>query len=65
MDWINGLKLVGLLRKEMMYMQKGIILDAEDVKNIIAKYFGVDPKNVIKSQYSYTVIGTDGNKKTE
>ena len=46
-------------------MQKGIILDAEDVKNIIAKYFGVDPKNVIKSQYSYTVIGTDGNKKTE
>ena len=59
------MKLVGLLRKEMMYMQKGIILDAEDVKNIIAKYFGVDPKNVIKSQYSYTVIGTDGNKKTE
>ena len=38
-------------------MQPGIILDAEDVKKIIAEYFGVDPKNVIKSQYSYTVIG--------
>ena len=51
----------------MMKMQAGIILDAEDVKKIIAEYFGVDPKNVIKSQYSYTVIGAnaDGNEKTE
>lgn len=43
-------------------MKPGIVLDAEDVKRIIAEYFGVDPKNVIKSQYSYTVIGA---KKTE
>lgn len=40
-------------------MQKGIILDAEDVKKIIAEHFGVDQKNVIKSQYSYTVIGVE------
>ena len=38
-------------------MQEGLILSAEDVKQIIAEYFKVDPKDVIKSQYSYTVIG--------
>ena len=38
-------------------MQSGIILSADDVKKIIAEKFGVDPKDVIKSQYSYTVIG--------
>lgn len=37
-------------------MQEGLILSAEDVKQIIAEYFKVDPKDVIKSQYSYTVI---------
>ena len=37
-------------------MQNGIILDSDDIKAIIAEKFGVDPKNVIKSQYSYTVI---------
>ena len=38
-------------------MKKGMILDANDVKKLIAKYFGVDEANVIKNQYSYTVIG--------
>ena len=37
-------------------MQNGVILDADDIKQIIAEKFDVDPKNVIKSQYSYTVI---------
>ena len=37
-------------------MQNGVILDSDDIKAIIAEKFGVDPKNVIKSQYSYTVI---------
>lgn len=44
-------------------MQKGVILDAEDVKKIIAEYFGVEIKNVIKSQYSYTVIGAEEKHK--
>lgn len=44
-------------------MQKGLILNADDVKKIIAEYFNVDPKNVIKSQYSYTVI--DAEEKAE
>lgn len=38
-------------------METGVILDANDVKKIIAEYFGVDESKVIKSQYSYTVIG--------
>lgn len=38
-------------------MEPGIILDVTDVKKIIAEYFGVDESKVIKSQYSYTVIG--------
>ena len=43
-------------------MQRGLVLNAEDVKRIIAEYFGVDPKDVIKSQYSYTVVGADESK---
>lgn len=38
-------------------MQKGLILDANDVKKLIADHFGVDESRVIKAQYSYTVIG--------
>lgn len=36
-------------------MSEGIILDADDVKRIIAEKFGVDEKDVIKTQYSYIV----------
>ena len=44
-------------------MSEGIILDAEDVKKIIAEKFGVDPKDIIKTQYSYIIkkIKDDGN----
>lgn len=42
-------------------MKKGIILDTEDVKKIIAKEFNVDVSQVLKSQYTYTVI-TEGEK---
>ena len=38
-------------------MEKAIVLNTDDIKNIIAKQFGVDVSRVIKSQYSYTVIG--------
>ena len=36
-------------------MSERIILDAEDVKKIIAEKFGVDPKDIIKTQYSYII----------
>ena len=37
-------------------MKDAIVVDANDVKDILAKHFDVPPENVIKSQYSYTVI---------
>lgn len=37
-------------------MRKAIVVDADDIKKILAEKFGVDEKNIIKSQYSYTVI---------
>lgn len=37
-------------------MQKAVVVDADDIKKILAEKFGVDEKNIIKSQYSYTVI---------
>ena len=37
-------------------MRDAIVVDANDVKEIIAKHFNVPQENVIKSQYSYTVI---------
>ena len=33
-------------------MSNGIILDADDIKKLIAEKFGVEEKDVIKSQYS-------------
>ena len=37
-------------------MKDAIVVDANDVKDILAKHFDVPQENVIKSQYSYTVI---------
>ena len=37
-------------------MQNAIVLNTKDIKEILAKYFGVDPKDVVKSQYSWTII---------
>lgn len=37
-------------------MKNGIVLDADDVKKIIAEKYGVSVDKVIKSQYSYIVI---------
>lgn len=44
-------------------MQNGVILDAEDIKKIIAKHFGVDASKVIKAQYSY-IVTTDKEAKS-
>lgn len=40
-------------------MTNGIILDQDDVKKLIAEKFGVDEKDVIKTQYSYVVRKSD------
>ena len=36
-------------------MKKAIVLDSNDIKKIIAEKFNVSEKDVIKSQYSFTV----------
>lgn len=37
-------------------MKQAIVLDANDIKRILAEHFGVSESDVIKSQYSYTVV---------
>ena len=37
-------------------MKNAIVVDANDIKKILAERFEVPEGNVIKSQYSYTVI---------
>ena len=38
-------------------MKSAIVLNTDDIKQIIAEYFNVNVADVIKSQYSYTVVG--------
>ena len=40
-------------------MKKAVVIEAEDIKQILADKYNVPTKNVIKSQYSYTVILED------
>lgn len=40
-------------------MKEAIVVDANDVKKILAEHFGVPVENIIKSQYSYTIIKED------
>lgn len=45
-------------------MRKAVVVDANDVKQILAEHFKVKQEDVIKSQYSYTVIiGEDDQRK--
>lgn len=37
-------------------MKNAIVVDTNDIKEILAEKYGVPVENVIKSQYSYTVI---------
>lgn len=37
-------------------MKKAIVIEPDDIKKILAEKYDVPIKNVIKSQYSYTVI---------
>lgn len=43
-------------------MKKAIVIDANDIKKIVAEKFGVNESCVIKSQYSYTVVLDDDEK---
>ena len=38
-------------------MKQSVMLDAKDIKTIIARYLGVSEENVIQSRYSFSVIG--------
>ena len=37
-------------------MRKAIVLDGNDIKKILAEKYNVSESDVIKSQYSYTVM---------
>lgn len=37
-------------------MKNAIVVEPSDIKEILAEKYGVPVENVIKSQYSYTVI---------
>lgn len=37
-------------------MKKAVVVDANDIKAFLAERFGVPEGNVIKSQYSYTIV---------
>lgn len=37
-------------------MRNAVVYEPEDIKKLLAEKHGVDLKDVIKSQYSYTVI---------
>ena len=37
-------------------MKQAVVIDANEVREILAEKFGVPVESVIKSQYSYTVI---------
>lgn len=38
-------------------MTEVITLDSKDVKKILAKFFGIDEKQVIPSRYSWSIGG--------
>ena len=46
-------------------MKNAVVYSSDDIKRILAEKHGVLTKNVIRNQYSYTVIVEDENEKTE
>lgn len=37
-------------------MKNAIVVDANDMKKLLAEHFGVSEDKVIKNQYTYTII---------
>lgn len=46
-------------------MKEAVIVSQDDIKQMLADKFGVPIKNVIRSQYSYTVITESEDKDDE
>jgi hypothetical protein len=46
-------------------MKDALVVDANDIKAILAEKFNVPESNIIKSQYSYTVILNRDHKNEE
>lgn len=46
-------------------MKNALVIEPGDIKKILAEHFEVPENNVIKSQYSYTVILTTDEKEKE
>lgn len=46
-------------------MKDALVVDANDIKAILAEKFNVPESNIIKSQYSYTVILNRDDKNEE
>jgi hypothetical protein len=46
-------------------LKNALVIEPGDIKKILAEHFEVPENNVIKSQYSYTVILTDEKEKEE
>ncbi len=42
-----------------MKLRQAFVIDANEVREILAEKFGVPVENVIKAKYSYTVIKND------
>lgn len=43
-------------------MKKGTVVDQNDIKRILAEYFGVSEENIIKAQYSYIVVSNEDDE---
>lgn len=43
-------------------MRQSVTYNSEDIKKILAEKHGVTEKDVIKSQYSYTVLLPENNQ---
>ncbi len=46
-------------------MKQAFVIDANEIRQILAEKFNVPVENVIKSKYSFTVIKNDDEQKQE
>ncbi len=46
-------------------MRKALVVDTNDIKKILAEKFNVPENNIVKSQYSFTVILEEEEPQTE
>lgn len=43
-------------------MYNAIVLEQSDIKKLIAEKYGVDEKDIIKTQYSYIIAKSDAKR---